>query len=209
MSIFAHREDTRDWHPRHPIVCILDMIGVCIAICFYLYRPTFALALLPLAIGLQYVASCAYHWLPVNKARWAFDHLAIAFLITATYVQLWIIGLPSDASHWRIFFLCAMMGNVWLIILAEPSNSLLRGILYATLTALGLLLSLLYPAMLPLRGWVDFIAGITMYGAQQLILAIESPDPAPKVFGYREVQHCVLLAASTTHLYVVAKYLAT
>ncbi len=187
---------------------MLDIMGLCIAVGFYLYRPTLTLAVLPFAVGVQYTASCLYHWLPNRKHWWAFDHLAIAFLITATYVQFWIGGLPSDASHWRIFFLFAMMLNVWLITVAEPNNGLLRGVLYAVLTFIGLVLSLLHPGMLPFEGWVVFIAGIALYGIQQLILAVESPNPMPEVFGYREVQHCILVAASTTHLFVAAKYLA-
>ena len=207
MSIFAHREDTRGWPPRHPIVCLLNIVGVCIAIGFFIHRPTPLFALLPFAVAVQYIASCVYHWRPVRKAWWTFDHLAIALLITATYVQFWIGALPSQAAYSRTTLLAAFAAQVAVIIIVRPNYNLLRGILYVVLTAIGLALSLSYPALLTQRGWIDFIAGIVMYGAQQLILAVESPDPVPKVFGYREVQHCFLLAASTTHLYVVARYL--
>ena len=208
MSIFAHRENTRGFTPRHPIVCLLDICGLGIAAGFYLYQPALLHALLPCAVAVQYIASCMYHWLPNRKLWWAFDHLAIAFLIAMTYVQMWIGSTHSDVPYEKIFFLCSMLCIVWFFILDEPDNNRQRGILYVALTLLGFVLSLCNPSMLPLRGWVDFIAGIVMYGSQQLILAVESPDPVPKVFGYREVQHCILLAASATHLYVVAKYLA-
>jgi channel protein (hemolysin III family) len=210
MGAFAHWEDTDGSSPRHPIVCILDSIGLCSAIGFFWCRPTLTFAILPFAVGMQYLASCLYHWIHADrKIWWAFDHLAIAFLITMTYIQMWVgSSMPGSELHWRVLTLISAMFVVWILILAKKQNHAIHGLLYIALTVLGLCLSFLYPNIFPTRGWVDFVAGIMMYGCQQLILAVQSPDPEPGVFGYREVQHCGLLMASTTHLYVVAKYLA-
>ena len=133
MNVFAHREDGRGLCPRHPIVCFLNLAGVCMAIVFAMYRPIISLSLLPVAITAQYGASCFYHWLPYNKARQTIDHLMIAVLITATYVQYWLRSLPPTEASWRIWTLGAVTVIVLLVRLALPKYGKLRGILYLAL----------------------------------------------------------------------------
>lgn len=205
MNVLAHRENGSGLLPRHPIVCILDIVGAAVAIGFLIDRPF--LLVLPVAIVAQYGLSCLYHWLPFNKARQTLDHLMIAVLITATYVQFWIRSLPVDESVWRTVTLCSVMALILLLRIALPSHERLRSALYLVLGVGGFLLSISSPHLLPLMGWVWFLAGIGLYFVQFAIYALQKPDLFPAVFGFRELQHVILLAASSLHLVAAAIYL--
>lgn len=177
------------------------------AIVFAMYRPIISLSLLPVAITAQYGASCFYHWLPYNKARQTIDHLMIAVLITATYVQYWLRSLPPTEASWRIWTLGAVTVIVLLVRLALPKYGKLRGILYLALGLGGLIMSLMSTDMLPTAAWIGFLSGIGLYFVQFVVFALQKPDPLPEILGHRELQHAILLLASGLHLFVAAIYL--
>jgi predicted membrane channel-forming protein YqfA (hemolysin III family) len=60
---------------------------------------------------------------------------------------------------------------------------------------------------LPPQGLWCFWAGLALYVLQQAVYAFRYPNPLPGLFGFREVQHSILLVATTTHAWVVVKYL--
>ena len=162
--------------------------------------------MLPAAIAAQYGISCAYHWLSYNKTIQAIDHLMIAVLISATYIQYWICSMPFDEASWRIWLLGVVTVGVLVVRLVLPTYGKLRGALYLVLGFGGLAMSLMNPHMLPFAAWVGFLSGIGMYFLQFLVFVFEKPNPSPSWFGYRELQHLILLGASGLHLVTAVIY---
>ena len=90
MRSFAHRENEKCFRPRHPIVCIIDCIGLMTTLALVaLYRPHFTTAVLPIAIALQYLVSVFHHWLTYNECRSKLDRGMIFLVIAATYIPYW------------------------------------------------------------------------------------------------------------------------
>lgn len=209
MRIFAHWEETDGSSPRHPIVCILNLCGMYSAVVFVACTMQWSLMILPAAVFLQYAASAAYHWLPYSKTRQTLDYMAIAWLIAATYIQFWLKLLPPQESLPQIYFMCGFAGAICVFHLLFPEHGALRGTLYLLLGIAGLILSAIHPYLFTTLGWLGFSFGVALYLLQFAIFTIEKPDCWPGLFGYREVQHVMLLAASDIHLFFAAFYLSS
>ncbi|MES2931259.1 MAG: hemolysin III family protein [Patescibacteria group bacterium] len=204
MNVFAHREDDCGLFPRHPVVSIIDLIGAGIAIGF-LVAQAVSPFVLPIVIAAQYLASCVYHWRPHCRVRQTIDHLMIAVLITATYVQFWMQSLPEGSWRWRVLVLSAVMAVILVVRLLLPDKEKLRGILFLVLGLGGLGMSVAAPDMLSAVGWAGFLAGVALYFLQFVIYSRKKPNPVPGAFGFREVQHLILLAATTLHLVTITQ----
>jgi hemolysin III len=50
------------------------------------------------------------------------------------------------------------------------------------------------------------VAGGLLYTAGAVIYALRRPDPSPKVFGYHEIFHLLVIAAAATHYAAVVAY---
>ncbi len=207
MNAFAHQETGCGLRPSHPLVCILDLIGVAMGILFLVRRPELSVSLLPVTVIAQYTTSCAYHWQYQSPLAKTIDNLMIPVLITGTYVQYWMGSLPAADAGWRSTLLGLLLGLVIVARLIHPERETLKCALYLLLGAGGLGLSIFSSHALPAMAWYGFLAGIGLYFAQFLVYALKNPDPLPELLGYREVQHLILLAASGLHLYIAATYL--
>jgi hemolysin III len=111
-------------------------------------------------------------------------------------------------------------GNLAVIVLAIVWGGALAGVLLklAWIDAPKWLVALAYVAL----GWVAVIAmpelgsrlgvwalvllvgGGTAYTAGAVIYAWQRPDPAPKVFGYHEIFHALVIVAAAAHFAAVA-----
>jgi len=152
--------------------------------------------------------SALYHrpnWSP--RARlWMrrLDHSAIFLLIAGTFTPLCLL-LGDARAH-------AMLAVVW----AGAGLGVLRALLWpkaprALATALYLLLGWaavpLVPAMYRQLGAGSLAllaAGGLLYSVGAVIYATRRPDPFPKVFGYHEIFHALVVAAAGLHFAVAA-----
>jgi hemolysin III len=165
-----------------------------------------------LVYGLSLVAlfsvSALYHrptWSP--RARlWMrrLDHSAIFLLIAGTFTPLCLLLGDARAR--------AMLAVVW----AGAGLGVLRALVWpkaprVVATALYLLLGWavvpLIPAMYRALGGVSLAllaAGGVLYSVGAVIYATRRPDPFPRVFGYHEVFHALVIAAAGLHFAVAA-----
>ncbi len=165
-----------------------------------------------LVYGLSLVAlfsvSALYHrptWGP--RARlWMrrLDHSAIFLLIAGTFTPLSLLLGDARAR--------TMLVVVW----AGAGLGVLRALLWpkaprAVATALYLLLGWavvpLVPAMYRALGAGSLAllaAGGLLYSVGAVIYATRRPDPFPRVFGYHEVFHALVVAAAGLHFAVAA-----
>jgi hemolysin III len=132
------------------------------------------------------------------------DHSAIFLLIAGTFTPLCL--LLGDARAYT------MLAVVW----AGAGVGILRALLWpkaprALATALYLLLGWaalpLVPAMYRALGLVPLAllaAGGLLYSVGAIIYATRRPDPFPRVFGYHEVFHALVIAAAGLHYAVAA-----
>ena len=49
-------------------------------------------------------------------------------------------------------------------------------------------------------------AGGLLYSAGAVVYALRRPDPRPKVFGYHEIFHVLVIAAAAAHYAAIAGY---
>jgi hemolysin III len=164
-----------------------------------------------LSLAAMFGASALYHridWSPRSHA-WLrrLDHSMIYVLVAGTYTPFALLVL-GPALGWTTF------GVVWGGALAGVAISLLW------IDAPRWLTALLYVAL----GWVSVVimpqlwvrAGVLavallatgglLYTVGAVVYARRRPDPVPRVFGYHEVFHVLVIAAAAVHFAAVALY---
>ena len=163
------------------------------------------------AVIVLYTTSASYHlvpWPPRMRGVMArLDHSMIFVLIAATYTPFCLKVL---GNAWGI----TMLAVVWALAAAGvllkvfwPSAPRWLGVaLYlavgwvALIPAAELTQNLEPPALaLLLVGGVLYSLGALVYGARR-------PDPFPRVFGYHEVFHVLVIAGSLVHFSVIAAF---
>ncbi len=166
-----------------------------------------------LVYGISLVAlfavSALYHrpnWTERVRAVWRrLDHSAIFLLIAGTYTPFCFLlgGTPG----WTLF------GVVWAgatagIVLSIAWVRAPKALVAAVCVLLGWAVLPLLPALKAAlgAGAIALLAtGGVVYSLGALVYAAKRPDPFPRVFGYHEVFHALVIAAAVCHYAVVAR----
>jgi hemolysin III len=168
-----------------------------------------ATAIYAVAVCGLFGVSALYHrhtWEPAAR-RWMkrLDHSMIFVLIAGTYTPFGMLVLEGTLA---VVVLCIVWGGAlagvimklvwidapkWLVATAYVG---LGWVALATMPELNSRLGLGALALL--------IGGGTAYTAGAVIYAFGRPDPAPKVFGYHEIFHALVIAAAGAHFAAVA-----
>jgi hemolysin III len=127
------------------------------------------------------------------------DHSMIYLLIAGTYTPFSLLVLEGP---WSIVVLSvvwtgALFGIVW-----KLSTSRLPALGAALYIVLGWVAIVAFPAIVGQLSVVEItllLAGGILYTAGSVILLRRRPDPNPMVFGYHEVWHSLVIAASACH----------
>lgn len=209
MSIIAYREEGGGLWPRHPVVCALDIAGFAAMVgLLATYPQPFTVSVLPITIAALYIVSGVFHWLPHNTVRQKVDHCMIAMVIATTYVPLWATLLPLNVALKRFATLGVILCCVLAIKLLRIHWRAVGGAAFLLLGAYPVLTSVFeLQEWLPAAGLFCFWAGIVLYALQHAVYASKWPDLLPQRFGFREVQHSILLVATTAHSWTVLAYL--
>jgi hemolysin III len=155
-----------------------------------------------------YGTSAAYHRLARSERsrRWLkrLDHSMIFVLIAGTVTPVALLGLRPP---WSLVLMIVVWGGagagVAMKMLQIDRFRVLTGALYIVL---GWSAVLLAPQLM--RGLSPgslFLVGIggLLYTGGAIILLRRKPDPAPATFGYHEIWHSMVIAASTCHYIAV------
>ena len=133
------------------------------------------------------------------------DHSAIFLMIAGSYTPIASLALP-DASGGPL------LGLLWALTVAAIGQKLLwphapkplSVSLYLLIGWVGLpFLPQIGAAMGP-RAIALIVSGGVIYSLGALIYALRRPDPFPRVFGYHEVFHALVIAASALHFTAIA-----
>lgn len=157
-----------------------------------------------LSLTTLYGASSAYHRLgrTVWSQRWLrrVDHATIYVLIAGSYTPICLLVLEG-ATRWTL------LGGVWLAAAVGVAIKLVRfdashwlgSVLYG---AMGWAALVALPQLVTrVPAWVLalIVAGGVVYGLGALVLARRWPDPRPRVFGYHEIWHAMVVVAGICH----------
>lgn len=159
----------------------------------------------------MYWTSAGYHritWRPflrgiINRL----DHSMALVLIGGTYTP---IGLVVLSTAWWISMLSVVWGIIGAGILMNlvwpASPRWLRVTLYVIIGWLALVPAAELAAQFTAAPLALLVLGGVMYTLGGVIYASRKPDPWPRVFGYLEVFHLLVIAGSALHYSLVAAY---
>lgn len=154
--------------------------------------------------------SAFYHrptWPPRARAIMRrLDHSAIFILIAGTYTPLWMLVLAEHVGPFqlRLVWVGAGLGVLQSIFWPTAPKPLVALLCVALgwvavfeWTRLAHLLSLQVLLLIGIGG--------VLYTVGAIVYSTRRPDPWPEVFGYHEIFHALVLAASLLHFTAVAQ----
>jgi hemolysin III len=161
------------------------------------------------ALILLFGTSAAYHllpWRPVKAVLKRVDHATIFVFIAATYTPFCLNvlgdawGIPLLAAVWS----CAVLGAALKVAWPEAPRWLGVG-LYLGVGWLAVVVAWPFAQRAPevLPGLVT--AGI-LFSLGSLVYALRRPDPFPRVFGYHEIFHLLVIAGVAISYGLIAGY---
>jgi hemolysin III len=153
--------------------------------------------------------SALYHrvtWRP-GARRWMrrLDHSMIFVLIAGTYTPVALLALKGAlASTVLIVLWLGALGGMIFKLLWIDAPKWVFAVVYV---ALGLVTAAVFGELPAAIGWLGaagLATGGLLYVLGAIVYASERPNPWPKVFGYHEVFHTLVLAAAAMHYAVIA-----
>jgi len=161
-------------------------------------------------VGL-FAVSALYH-----RPRWGararsflkrLDHSAIFFLIAGTYTPFCLL---LGGREGRMLLLVAWGGAALGVVQSVFWVRAPKPLVAAIYVGLGWVLLPVLPRMraaLGMGGLALLAAGGVLYTIGAVVYASRRPDPSPRVFGYHEVFHALVVAAAVCHYAAVAHVL--
>jgi hemolysin III len=164
------------------------------------------------ALMLLYTTSASYHLAPwprrLRAIMMRLDHSMIFVLIAGTYTPFCLIvvgdawGIPLLSVVWLLAGLGALSKVLW------PRAPRWLGVsLYLGLGWLGIVAAWPLITNLAVAGIMLLMAGGLLYSIGAVVYARRWPDPLPRVFGYHEVFHALVVAGSALHFSLIATHL--
>lgn len=163
-------------------------------------------------LGLYGISASYHRFARSPRARYwmqRLDHSMIYVFIAASYTPFALLVVKGP---WGIVLLAAVwagaLSGVLLKMFRLERSTALGFTMYLVLgwvavAALPQMIHRLSPADLGL-----LIAGGALYTIGAVVLACRRPDPLPKVFGYHEVWHTMVVAATGCHYLIIHSVVA-
>jgi hemolysin III len=172
-------------------------------------RARLAVGIYALAVSALLGTSALYHrvnWRPAAR-RWMrrLDHSMIFVLIAGTYTPVALLALRGTLASVILIVLWAgaIGGVVFKLLWIDAPKPLLAGVY----VALGLVCAAVFGELPAAIGWLavaGLVAGGVLYITGAVVYASGRPNPWPKVFGYHEIFHVLVIAAASLHYAVIA-----
>lgn len=149
-------------------------------------------------------ASSAYHrlgrTLRTRQVLRRLDHASIYLLIAGSYTPFCLLVLRG-AWGWSLLALvwtAAVVGVVAKLATFERAN-VFGAVLYIAMGWSAVVAVPVLVGRLPLLETTLLLTGGVLYTLGAVVLARRRPDPAPRVFGYHEVWHTMVVVAGLCH----------
>ncbi len=177
-------------------------------------RARIAAAIYAVAVSALLGTSALYHrvtWRP-SARRWMrrLDHSMIFVLIAGTYTPVALLALSGSLAKAILIAVWAgaAAGVVFKLVWIDAGRSRIGKWLFAAVyVALGWVSVAVFgelPAAIGWLGLAGLAAGGLLYTLGAVVYATGRPNPNPKVFGYHEVFHALVIAAAGLHYAVIA-----
>jgi len=131
------------------------------------------------------------------------DHSAIFLLIAGTYTPFCLLLGPGAGHDLLAAVWVAAGAGILLVVFRAGMSKRVRSALYV------LLGWFIFPALPSLRAAIGggallllFVGGF-FYTVGAAVYALRRPDPFPRVFGFHEIFHLLVIAAAVCHFVVV------
>ena len=158
--------------------------------------------------------SALYHrvtWRPATR-RWMrrLDHSMIFVLIAGTYTPVALLALKGSLARVILIVLWAgaLVGVLFKLLWIDAGRSSIGKWLFAAVyVALGLVTAAVFGELPAAIGWLGaagLAIGGLLYVVGAVVYASGRPNPWPKVFGYHEVFHTLVLVAAALQYAVIA-----
>jgi hemolysin III len=173
-------------------------------------KATLAVAIYAVSLSALLGTSALYHrvnWTRPDVRRWMrrLDHSMIFFLIAGTYTPFALLVLDGPLADaillvvWVGAIAGAVVEMVWI-----DHPKWVAALIYMSL---GWVAVAAFPQL-----WVDMgvtgtllvAAGGLLYTAGAIVYATQRPNPNPRVFGYHEIFHALVIAAAAAHFAAIA-----
>jgi hemolysin III len=172
-------------------------------------RARVAAVIYAFAVSALLGTSALYHrvtWRPAAR-RWMrrLDHSMIFVLIAGTYTPVALLALSGALS--RTILIVVWAGAVGGIVFKLLWIDAPKWLFAAVYVALGWVAVAVFGQLPATIGWLGVAglgAGGLLYTVGAVVYASGWPDPSPRVFGYHEVFHVLVVAAAALHYAVIA-----
>jgi hemolysin III len=173
-------------------------------------KATMAVAIYAVSLSALLGTSALYHrvnWTRPNVRRWMrrLDHSMIFFLIAGTYTPFALLVLNGPLADailvvvWAGAIAGAVVETIWI-----DHPKWVAALIYISLGSVAVVA---FPQL-----WLDMGAAGTLlvasggllYTAGAVVYATQRPNPNPRVFGYHEIFHALVIAAAAAHFAAVA-----
>jgi hemolysin III len=155
----------------------------------------------------QYGVSALYHTRMWSRQKYLLlrriDHAAIFILIAGTATPICLLKLKNTSGlqllsiFWLVAIIGMLMTTTWTHV---PKWA--RSLLYLTMGWIGILYFPEIKSSLDTTNIQLLVIGGVTYTLGALIYAFKWPDPFPRVFGYHEVFHVLVVLGSGFHFYL-------
>ncbi len=177
-------------------------------------RARLAASIYAVAVSALLGTSALYHrvtWRP-SARLWMrrLDHSMIFVLIAGTYTPVALLALkgPLASTILIVMWVGALGGIVFKLLWNDADRSPIAKWLFAAIyVVLGLVTAAVFGELPAAIGWLGvagLAAGGLLYVIGAIVYASGHPNPWPKVFGYHEVFHALVLAAAALQYAVIA-----
>jgi len=168
-------------------------------------------AIFAASLILLYGTSASYHritWTPLFRAIISrLDHSMVLVLIAGTYTPFCLVVLNNAWGITMLSVIWGIAGAGILMNLAWPASPRwLRVTFYVVLGWLGLISARELAAWFTASPLLLLILGGAVYTLGGIVYVIRKPNPWPRVFGYHEIFHLLVVLGSTLHYSLVAIY---
>jgi hemolysin III len=164
----------------------------------------FAAIVFASSVAAMFGVSAVYHrvtWRP-RPRRWLAraDHATIYLLIAGTYTPFALLSLDGA---WRVAVLAVVWSGALIATVVKVAwVTAPKALAAATALVLGWVGIVALPQLvgnLGVGGATLLLAGGAFYTAGAVVYALRRPNPVPRVFGYHEVFHALVVAAVACH----------
>jgi hemolysin III len=172
-------------------------------------KERLAASIYAVAVSALLGTSALYHrvtWRP-SVRRWMrrLDHSMIFVLIAGTYTPVALLALKGTlASTILIVLWIGALGGMVFKLLWIDAPKWVFATVYVLLGLVTAAIAGELPAAIGWLGATGLAAGGLLYLIGAVVYASGKPNPWPKVFGYHEIFHVLVIAAAALHYAVIA-----